>query len=408
MARLLLAAALLLLAGCSPGQKSKTDPVIGQAFVGPITLNLREEVHPKSKTVAAVKHGEKLDIIQVRRRFVRLRTPAGVEGWTDSRNLLSTEQMESLAALAKYASKLKSQGEATVYEPLNVHTEPSRPSTSFYQITEGVKVDVVGHKLAPRTASAPKSNLQISKPAPPPRARKPRKEPKVPPVPRPAAPSVPADWQELSRTELPEPPEPQKAEPEKPNVPMEDWSLVRTKDGKAGWVLTRNLVMAIPDEVAQYSEGARITSYFALGDVPDGDQTKHHWIWTTIRGNAQPYHFDSFRIFIYMLRRHRYETAYIERNVEGYYPVEVSREGTPRFSLILREKDGSLHRKTYQLEGYVVRKIADEIYKGPVAGDAPSPGQGLPGAGDADHAPEETKPSLFDRMKKLFKTPPAS
>ena len=43
---------------------------------------------------------------------------------------------------------------------------------------------------------------------------------------------------------------------------MEDWNLVRTKDGKAGWVLSRMLVMAIPDEVAQYSEGARITSLF--------------------------------------------------------------------------------------------------------------------------------------------------
>ena len=34
---------------------------------------------------------------------------------------------------------------------------------------------------------------------------------------------------------------------------MEDWNLIRTKDGKAGWVLSRMLVMAIPDEVAQYS-----------------------------------------------------------------------------------------------------------------------------------------------------------
>ena len=35
---------------------------------------------------------------------------------------------------------------------------------------------------------------------------------------------------------------------------MEDWSLVRTKDGQIGWVLTRNLDMSIPDEVAQYAK----------------------------------------------------------------------------------------------------------------------------------------------------------
>ena len=63
---------------------------------------------------------------------------------------------------------------------------------------------------------------------------------------------------------------------------MDDWSLVRTQDGKVGWVLTRALSMAIPDEVAQYAEGHRITSYFALGHIEDGDSVKNNWLWTTI------------------------------------------------------------------------------------------------------------------------------
>ena len=58
-----------------------------------------------------------------------------------------------------------------------------------------------------------------------------------------------------------------------------------------------------------------------------------------------------------MVRRHRYETAYIERNVEGYYPVEVVRGPTPKFSLILRGDDGKLYRKTWVVEGYMVRKV---------------------------------------------------
>ena len=60
----------------------------------------------------------------------------------------------------------------------------------------------------------------------------------------------------------------QQADPPKP-IPLEDWYLVRTKDGKAGWVLSRMVSMAIPDEVAQYAEGHRITSYFSLGKVDD-------------------------------------------------------------------------------------------------------------------------------------------
>ena len=38
------------------------------------------------------------------------------------------------------------------------------------------------------------------------------------------------------------------------------WTLVRNKQGLAGWALQGRLIAAIPDEVAQYSEGARITS----------------------------------------------------------------------------------------------------------------------------------------------------
>ena len=40
--------------------------------------------------------------------------------------------------------------------------------------------------------------------------------------------------------------------------------------------------MGIPDEVAQYAEGHRIVSYFALGETQDGDQKKTTWLWTTV------------------------------------------------------------------------------------------------------------------------------
>jgi hypothetical protein len=65
------------------------------------------------------------------------------------------------------------------------------------------------------------------------------------------------------------------------------------------------------------------------------------------------------------VRRHRYETALIERNIEGYYPIEVTRGATPRFSLILREADGKLYKKTWVMEGYICRKVGEELYDPP-------------------------------------------
>ena len=155
---------------------------------------------------------------------------------------------------------------------------------------------------------------------------------------------------------------------------MDDWSLVRLPNGRAGWVLMGMLRMNIPDEVAQYSEGHRITSYFSLGQVRDGGAVKHNWLWTTISKGLQPYQFDSFRYFVWSLRHHRYETAYIEKNLKGYYPVELHSvrvtsgkraETMPGFSLIVEEKDGLRYRRTYIYQTYVVRLASKTRWEAP-------------------------------------------
>ncbi len=240
----------LWLAGCGPG----SEPVLGEGFVAPATLNLRKELGPRQPSVATVQHGQRVEILAKRRRFVKVRTQSGAVGWIDGGLLFSPEQMEELRALGARTAKLPSHGEATVLDALNVHTHPDRLSPSFHQIREGQHVAVVEHRLI--TAETRK----------------------------------------------------------------QDWTLVRISPAQAGWVLTRNLYMAIPDEVAQYAEGHRITSYFPLGEVRDGDLVKHDWLWTTIAKGLEPYEFDSFRVFVWSLRRHRYETAAIERGLKGYFP----------------------------------------------------------------------------------------
>ncbi|MGA6983125.1 MAG: hypothetical protein WBZ11_16345, partial [Candidatus Sulfotelmatobacter sp.] len=266
----------------------------------------------KSAIAATVKHGEKLSIVEYRHRLVKVRTEQGAEGWTDLRQLLTPEQMASLHDMARDAARAQSQGQASVFESLNLHTEPSRTSPSFGQIPENGKVDVIEHKLTPRVQH---DEIVIKAPVKPVAARKKPKKTssptKIGPPPRPPAPKLPDNWLALSLSkpdpELPPAPvaSPTPAPPPV-EVPMDDWNLVRTPDGKVGWVLTRPLSMAIPDEVAQYAEGHRITSYFPLGQVHDDDQVKNNWLWTTITKGGQPYEFDSFRVFVWSLRHHRY------------------------------------------------------------------------------------------------------
>src|SRR5262249_34884263 len=142
------------------------------------------------------------------------------------------------------------------------------------------------------------------------------------------APKLPEDWKRLSTLGLEPGDAPQ--EPPAPPVPMEDWSLIRNAAGQGGWVLTRRLVMAIPDEVAQYAEGRRIVSYFQLGETHDGEKVKQTWLWTTVEKGQQRWDFDSIRVFIWSLRRHRYETAHIERNLKGFSPVLLHRVAAPK------------------------------------------------------------------------------
>ena len=71
---------------------------IGEAFVGPAILKIRSDIPLQSATVTTVKHGDRLEILQTRRRFLRVRTPSGVEGWTDERQLLAAEDMVALSS----------------------------------------------------------------------------------------------------------------------------------------------------------------------------------------------------------------------------------------------------------------------------------------------------------------------
>jgi hypothetical protein len=399
----------LLAASCSSGPPPV--PAIGEAFAGPATLKIRSDIPLQAPAVATVKHGDRLEILQRRRRFFRVRTPAGAVGWTDERQLLGSEDMAALRELAKRASKLPAQGRATTYGDLNVHTQPARQSPSFLQVKENEKVDVLEHVTTPRVDTPRKPLLT---PAPKKKAavkKKPAKPSKYPPPPMPKPPPPPENWLDLSKTETEaeaEDPAPAEEEPDEKPLPTDEWSLVRTVSGQSGWVLTRRLLMAIPDEVAQYAEGRRIVSYFSLGTVLDGEEKKNIWLWTTVADGPRQYDFDSFRVFIWNARRHRYETAYIERNIKGYAPV-LQRDvdfGSgkaaakyPGFSICLERKEGPRMRREYALLGNVIRSAGEQPCEAQAAPAPAANGSGLRSIPE----PPPVKEGWLDRLKKRFR-----
>ena len=122
--------------------------------------------------------------------------------------------------------------------------------------------------------------------------------------------------------------------------------------------------------------------------MQDDEKKKNIWLWTTTANSKQPWDFDSFRVFVWSLRRHRYETGYIERNLQGYSPVllkEVelaSKTGTskyPGFSICIDRKDGQRVRREYALMGVAIRYAGEHpceapVQLAPVANPAPLSG----------------------------------
>ena len=151
-----------------------------------------------------------------------------------------------------------------------------------------------------------------------------------------------------------------------------------------------------------------------MGKLQDGNQQKDKWLWTTVGDGVHPYDFDSLRVFVWSIRHHRYETAYIEKNLIGYSPVELvtvhyssgrgkSAEGEDYagFSVCVQKKDGRLSRQQFAVMNNLVRFAGEEPCTLPPPVDFANPGP-TPRAA-APVAPVQ-RPSLWQRLKNRLKS----
>jgi len=222
-----LSSAFVALTGCSSTTEAPKETVrlLGEAYIGPYSAAIRKDISPAAPETAKLKHGDKVEIVDRRRRFFRIRTAGGALGWIDSRQLMNQAQMDALKLLAIQYGKTPRIGQAFVYEPLNLHNEANRQAPSFTQIPENARADVLLYRLAPRVPFATPKLIEDPKPvmrASRKRSKKYEKnEEKLPPPPPPAAPEPPEDWLDLSNTprggDGPEP-----KTPEQPPVRRDD------------------------------------------------------------------------------------------------------------------------------------------------------------------------------------------
>jgi hypothetical protein len=145
-----------------------------------------------------------------------------------------------------------------------------------------------------------------------------------------------------------------------------------------------------PDTLTRYSEGQKFVGAYVLTTVHDeGAPTdqKDVPVYVAVMNSYKtglPYDFDQVRVFTWSLQHHRYETAFREKNIEGYLPVTVTKmkdpygkspmaqDVLPAFSYRVLTADApavvpdpttgavvptKTTTKTYRLEGNLVRSV---------------------------------------------------
>ncbi len=358
--RFFLASALLLLtlvAACS--RKSITHHEY--MYVSAAETSLRDRVATMYNKVGTVENGERVEVLEKQRRFLRVRTDKGQEGWIEERSLVPQDIYDGFQKLAQDNLNTPVQGRGATRAELNMHLTPSRDGEHLYQLKDGEKIDILRRATAPKTAPKPAKPVAATSAKPGSSQKKPAAsgaQKPAPPAPAPAtkAPATPASTSGSTTPATNEPPPP-------PPV-MEDWYLVRTSSGKAGWVLLRMIDLDVPVDVAQYAEGQRIIAYFVLNTVDeDGKQVPQYLMLLNEPKDGLAWDYNQIRVFTRNRAKHRYETAYRERELEGYLPVRTGhqvfdKEGDlPTFTIRKKNDQGQIVEVTYKLNGPIVRRV---------------------------------------------------
>ncbi|HLW51485.1 MAG TPA: SH3 domain-containing protein [Candidatus Angelobacter sp.] len=320
-----MAAIFVLLTGCTGGASGKNEYV----YVAVADASLRDRVATVYNKTGTVHNGEKLVVLDrmQNKRFVRVRAPHGEEGWLQERYLADQGTFDQFQRLAEQFKSTPAQGTAMIEQQVKVHVLPGRKTGFMYMLDEKQKVTLLERRPVDRNA----------------------------PVASAARDDRPKDSDDSSDDETPG--------NNQPSI-WEDWWLVRDAQQRIGWVLGRALYLDVPDQVAQYAEGQRIVAAFPLDDVEDqGKKVSEYLVLLTEPKDGMPYDYNQIRVFTWNMRKHRYETAYRERNLAGTLPValgsqEFEKEGTLRtFTLHLKDKDGSLREQMYKFRPPMVHKV---------------------------------------------------
>jgi hypothetical protein len=359
---------------------------------------LRDRVAAVSNRVGIVYNGERIEVVDHGRRFIKVKTASGATGWLEDHMVIDQASYDKFKALHDQHFKDTAIATAVLRDDLYAHLLPGRDTPRFLLLPENDKLELL------QRASVPKPDAQAAWMHPQPKSKAPGTKVRTATVPGPvvASKTEKKKGKRGTRDHWLD----QFIDPNAP--PLEDWWLVRDAGGRIGWVLGRRLDVDVPDEVIQYSEGQRIVGAYLLNKVSDpesqfpGGLAPNYLALLSPYKDGLPYDFDQIRVYAWNVKKHRYEGAYRKRDVAGYLPATVTHQveessgeyggvAVPVFTVKIATDDAvpsldpgtglvrpvPTEDETFSLEGELVKRIVPGApIAAPKAAPAPRPASG--------------------------------
>ncbi|HMD84247.1 MAG TPA: SH3 domain-containing protein [Terriglobia bacterium] len=249
--------------------------------------------------VGSLRSGERVEITKRTRNWAQIRTSDNLTGWVENKDLLDSQTYEGGQKLLRDERNLPAQAEGHTSGVVNLRLEPSRDSAQLAQLPENLHVQVFGRRMMDRPA----------------------------PEGQPSAAKV-----------------------------RDAWYLIRAED-RAGWVLGRFVALDIPEKLAPYAQGTNLVAWVVLNTVADEGQPVPEYL-TADRMGTQEADFSHIRVFTWWVKNHKYVTAYVESDLDGYFPIRVAVvNGVHYFRLRLVGDQGQKYQKVYGLFDTITRAV---------------------------------------------------